>query len=82
VPTLTEPRATPALGRPNLDSNWSATSATLDGTVRIRESVPARAAQVIELASVRIFGTLRAERTRPAESPANGFASGAECGAK
>lgn len=81
MPTLTEPRATPALGRPNLDSNWSATSATLDGTVRIRESVPDRRPQPPGFAGVRVSGTVRAERTRPAESPANGLAGGDECGA-
>jgi hypothetical protein len=38
------------------------------GTVRIRESVRPRVAQPLGFASVRIFGTVRAERTRPAES--------------
>ncbi|MEZ4249467.1 MAG: hypothetical protein R3B99_14660 [Polyangiales bacterium] len=33
-------------------------------------------------AGVRISGTVRAERTSPAESPANGLVNGAECGAK
>lgn len=51
------------------------------GTARIRESVPACVAQPAGFASVRIFGTVRAERTRPAESPANRLVSGAECGA-
>jgi len=78
---LTEPRATPALGRPNLDSNWSATSATPDGTVRIRESVPDRRPQPPGFAGVRVFGTVRAEETAPAESTANGLASRSPCGA-
>jgi hypothetical protein len=51
------------------------------GTERIRESVPDRVAQPPGFASVRISATVRAERTRPAESSANGLASGAECGA-
>jgi hypothetical protein len=54
---------------------------TRDGTVRIRESVPARVAQPPGFAGVRFFGTVRAERTGPAESPANGFAGGAPSGA-
>lgn len=52
---MTELRATPAFGRPILDSNWSATSATPHGTVRTLESVPARVAQPPGFAGVRIF---------------------------
>src|SRR5690606_40914852 len=51
------------------------------GTARIRESDPARVAQPPGFASVRGFGTMRAERTRPAESAANELANGYECGA-
>jgi hypothetical protein len=51
------------------------------GTVRTRENVPARIAQPPGFAGVRMFGTVRAERTRPAESPANGLANGAAHGA-
>lgn len=51
------------------------------GTARFPESVPAHAAQPPGFASVRISRTVRAERTRPAESAANGFASRSPCGA-
>lgn len=51
------------------------------GTVRIRESVPPRRTQTAGFATVRILGTVRSERARPAESAANGLASGDECGA-
>lgn len=49
------------------------------GQVRLGESVPARVAQPSGFASIRISGTMRAERIRPAESAANGLANGAEC---
>jgi len=52
------------------------------GTVRTRESVPARCAQPIGFASIRVFGTVRTVRTRTAESGANGLVSGYETGAK
>ena len=51
------------------------------GTGRTRERVPRRIAQPPGFAGVRISGTVRAERTRPAESPANGFAGRSQCGA-
>lgn len=52
-----------------------------DGTVRNRATVPGRADQLTWIAGIRTFGTVRAERPRPAESPAKGFAGGCECGA-
>ena len=51
------------------------------GTVRIGSSVPTGSAQPIGLASIRVLETVRTVRTRPAESPANGLASGAAHGA-
>jgi len=51
------------------------------GTVRTRESVPARRAQPLGFATIRVFGTVRPVRARPAESGANGLVSGYEPGA-
>jgi len=51
------------------------------GTVRTPESVPGCSIEVPEVSASTFAGTVRAERTRPAESAANGFASGIECGA-
>lgn len=51
------------------------------GTVRTPESVPGCSIEVPEVSASTFAGTVRAERTRPAESPANGFVRGAECGA-
>lgn len=52
-----------------------------DGTVRIRASVPARRPQSAGFATIRISGTVRAERTRPTESTANGLVNGSPRGA-
>jgi hypothetical protein len=51
------------------------------GTVRIRESVPARAAHVIGLVIIGNFGTIRTLRTCPANHEARAVAERAECGA-
>jgi hypothetical protein len=57
------------------------TASPRGGTERIRESVPGRIAQAHGFAGVRIFRTVRAERTSPAESTANGVADRVGCGA-
>jgi hypothetical protein len=52
------------------------------GTVRISESVPARAAQVIELAILRNFLTIRTSRTRPERCGLREVAGRDRCGAR